>query len=153
MPCIQLSDLLCLFNAWDETSLSEKISIHIAPFLWRSLLRALYCESHASGSAACNLVTRSSEPPQSTRQLGNGATCSVCPNFKRPLRKRIAAFPTIDWCQNVVSVLAGISITMVCVFPQRLSSYALVTQWHNALPYGGLQKTGPNQGRDTPSSP
>src|SRR4029450_2380589 len=98
MPCIQRSDLLCLFNAWDETSLSEKISTHIAPFLWRSLLRALYCESHASGSAACIAVTTSSEAPQTTKHEGNGATCSACPNFKRPFRKKTLADPLMSQC-------------------------------------------------------
>src|SRR5712671_3989489 len=40
----------------------------------RSLPRALHRDNHASGSAACMAVITSSQPPQTTKHEGNGAT-------------------------------------------------------------------------------
>jgi hypothetical protein len=53
-------------------------------------------DNHASGRAACILVTTSSEPLQTTKHEGKGATCSAFPNFSLPLRHNTLAAPAMS---------------------------------------------------------
>src|SRR5262249_8310972 len=92
------------------------ICTHGTPFLRRSLPRALHGDSHASGNADWIAVATLSEPPQTTKHEGNGATCSAFPNFKRPFRKKTLADPATSLCQQRVSGRAGIKPTTTAAF-------------------------------------
>src|SRR5215471_14045130 len=118
----------------------------------RSPPRALHRDNHASGSAACSLVTRSSVAPQTTKHEGNGATCSAPPNLSLPFKKRTLADPATSLCQYAVSGRAGIKPMITSAFPCSTSALAFAVQLWILRPYGGFIYTVPNQGNDNPSS-